>query len=169
MTTKGIKKLYEIKLVHVQIMELLNKMCKVIKTTSDEKRLKDAGVAYAITQAAKKGNVEFITGVVEAKPQLLRHGISTEAIHLAIESRRAKTYSLLYGLQNKVERQLDRLTNTSLKKAAAIAPSRLLNRIPGAALQMQRELQWFKVITISNFHLFMMTHRNYIPLKLILA
>ena len=62
---------------------------------------------------------------------------------LAVEQRQAKIFSLIYGLQEQVAivSFRDRDDNNMLHKAAAVAPSRLLKLIPGAALQMQRELQ----------------------------
>ncbi|KAI3838565.1 hypothetical protein MKW92_014499 [Papaver armeniacum] len=43
-------------------------------------------------------------------------------------------------------RMLDENKNTILHRAAELAPSRQLNTISGAALQMQREIQWFKAL-----------------------
>ena len=40
---------------------------------------------------------------------------------------------------------IDNSGNNMLHMAGFLAPSSQLSRIPGAALQMQRELQWFKV------------------------
>ena len=45
--------------------------------------------------------------------------------------------------------------NNLLHEAGMSAPSTSLDHIAGAALQMQRELQWFKVISLTfNFSVF---------------
>ncbi|KAI3840207.1 hypothetical protein MKW92_001163 [Papaver armeniacum] len=41
---------------------------------------------------------------------------------------------------------MDERGNTILHYAADIAPSHQLNSVSGAALQMQREAQWFKAV-----------------------
>lgn len=45
--------------------------------------------------------------------------------------------------------ELDREGNTILHVAAILESSTALQNVPGAALQMQRELQWFKVIPLT--------------------
>ncbi|KAI4347978.1 hypothetical protein L6164_008746 [Bauhinia variegata] len=60
----------------------------------------------------------------------------------------AEVFNLIYGVTSSIRDGLsvvkDESRNTALHMAALLAPSEQLNRIPGAALQMQRELQWFK-------------------------
>ncbi|KAI4347986.1 hypothetical protein L6164_008752 [Bauhinia variegata] len=60
----------------------------------------------------------------------------------------AKVFNLIYGVTSSIRDDLasiyDKAKNKALHMAALLAPSEQLNRIPGAALQMQRELQWFK-------------------------
>jgi hypothetical protein len=43
---------------------------------------------------------------------------------------------------------VDKKGNTMLHMAGMTGASIQINRIPGAALHMQRELQWFKVISL---------------------
>lgn len=66
----------------------------------------------------------------------------------AVLNRQAEIFSLIYGLKQKkfaVAGQ-DRFShNNILHMAGVLTASTPLNHIPGAALQMQRELQWFKV------------------------
>ncbi|KAI4347914.1 hypothetical protein L6164_008688 [Bauhinia variegata] len=60
----------------------------------------------------------------------------------------AKVFNRIYGVTSAIRDDLvvvkDKSENTALHMAALMAPSEQLNWIPGAALQMQRELQWFK-------------------------
>lgn len=41
---------------------------------------------------------------------------------------------------------MDNFSNNILRLAGNLAPKDQLNRVSGAALQMQRELQWFKEV-----------------------
>uniref|UniRef100_A0A6N2LA27 PGG domain-containing protein n=1 Tax=Salix viminalis TaxID=40686 RepID=A0A6N2LA27_SALVM len=75
-----------------------------------------------------------------------------------------KRYSALYTKWEQRRTQLatswDRLHNNILHQAAFLAPSSQLDRVSGAALQMQRELQWYKVISLlpivdGNLHIFL--------------
>lgn len=45
---------------------------------------------------------------------------------------------------------MDNFSNNILRLAGNLAPKDQLNRVSGAALQMQRELQWFKVTNLSS-------------------
>ena len=143
-----IESIHKTKQLHVQSLELLRRMCKVIESTTDETRIKKAGVHDALIQAVNAGNVEFITSIVKANPGLVWNPlIARRVFEVAVEQRQAKIFSLIYGLREKVAivSFRDGNGNNMLHKSAAVAPSRLLKLIPGAALQMQRELQWFKV------------------------
>ena len=68
----------------------------------------------------------------------------------AVECRQENIYNLLYEKLDDSERHLlitsvDNFYNSMLHAAASISPFAQLDRIQGPALQMQRELQWFKV------------------------
>ena len=148
-----IKSIYKLKLLHVQSLELLKLMCKAIEGTSDETKIKKAGVHDALIQAVNAGNVEFVTSIAKANPSLVWNSyVAKRVLEVAVELRQPKIFSLIFGLREKVAivSFRDGNGNNMIHKAAAVAPSRLLNLIPGAALQMQRELQWFKV----TLHLF---------------
>lgn len=69
----------------------------------------------------------------------------------AVNQRQEKIFSLIYNMgakKNILATAWDKLHNNMLHHAAYRAPTSRLNLIPGAALQMQRELQWFKVTQI---------------------
>ena len=128
-------------------------MCMVIEGTSDEEKIKTAGLHGALIEAAGVGNVEFLSGIAKANPTLVWNPhIARQVFEVAVQCRPAKIFSLIYGLRDKIAivSYCDKDSINMLHKAAAVAPSRLLKRIPGAALQMQRELQWFKVIINSS-------------------
>jgi hypothetical protein len=145
------------KLVHVQSQKLLDRMCKEVTISNNEQRLK--GLLYdAIFRSIERGNFEFIFSIVRASPDLLwRSNYKEQArpiFSCAVLHRQAKIFSLVYKLdvKNALTDWVDRERNSILHMAGMTGGSTLLNQIPGAALQMQRELQWFKVISLfSNF------------------
>ena len=155
---QGINHLYEVKLTHFLSNELLSRMTEQFSISKIQQRL-TGRVADAIARATEKGNVDFVFEMVKANPRyvwsldLRRSNIFS----IAVEYRRAKIFSLIYGLKIKdaLACHPDSSGNTLLHMAGMSAPSISLDDIPGAALKMQRELQWFKVISlIFNFLVF---------------
>jgi hypothetical protein len=68
--------------------------------------------------------------------------------HTAVVHRQEKVFNLIYelgGLKDLIASYKDEANNTILHLAAKIAPANRLNIDTGAALQLRRELQWFKV------------------------
>ena len=149
-----VKVMYETKLLHVQSSELLSRMCGVIESSSDENEvIKKGRVRDAIRQAVYRRNAEFIMKVTKANPELVwTNDLAFGVFMLAIELRHAEIFSLIYGLPDKqaIASRHDAEGNNMLHKAASIPSSKTLNLIPGAALQMQRQLQWFKVTSSSS-------------------
>ncbi|PON47740.1 PGG domain containing protein [Trema orientale] len=66
----------------------------------------------------------------------------------AIKYRQEKVYRYLCGLRSKAAMVacVDSSENNALHLAGMLAPDSKLRHIPGAALKVQRELQWFKEI-----------------------
>ncbi|XP_074355040.1 uncharacterized protein LOC141693779 isoform X2 [Apium graveolens] len=98
--------------------------------------------------AARFGNYKFITEILRLYPDITwdkddnKHTI----FHVAVMNRHENVYSLLYGFGSK---KLDITDNdgNNILHLAAIKPSQSrLNIVSGAALQMQRELLWFKEV-----------------------
>ncbi|CAB4268875.1 unnamed protein product [Prunus armeniaca] len=94
---------------------------------------------------------EFTDSVLQARPDLMwiQNQMGRDPFQFAIECRQEKIYSLIYRL-NKRKRTLigtfgDNYGNCSLHMTGMLSPLAKLDNISGAALQMQRELQWFKV------------------------
>ena len=148
---QGIEHLYEMKLTHFLSRELLSQMKDQILISNTQQRT--TGRVYgAIRRAIKEGIFEFVFDIVKADPQLVwsRDENSTSIFSVAVQYRHAKIFSLIYGLDVKsalISFIDSSKKNNLLHKAGMSAPSTSINDIPGAALQMQRELQWFKVIS----------------------
>ena len=143
------------KLAHFLSLELLSRMKDQILISNTQQRT--TGRVYgAILRAVKEG----IFDIVKANPDLVwSHDEKSRSIFsVAVQYRHAKIFSLIYGLDVKSAMTSSRDSsnkNNLLHKAGMSAPSTSINDIPGAALQMQRELQWFKGISLTfNFSVF---------------
>ncbi|KAG6630014.1 hypothetical protein CIPAW_14G125300 [Carya illinoinensis] len=144
-----IKQLSEMKEIHDQSHALLSQMCEAIsKSTTQE--LKDGLVYTAITRAAKNGIFEFVSKMLEMDRRFLwtNDRNRRNIFMLAVLHRQEKIFSILYRQDRKMNYLLtskrDVYGNNILHMAGMIEDSTWVNKIPGAALQMQRELQWFK-------------------------
>ncbi|KAL0008127.1 hypothetical protein SO802_009629 [Lithocarpus litseifolius] len=149
-TLLGIEHLYEMKLAHVQYNELLRQMKKQILISNIQQR-NTGSIDLAILRAIKEGIFEFVFEMVKADPQNLwsHDEKSTSIFSVAVQYRHAKIFSLIYGLDiiSALTSNTDEFYgNNLLHMAGMSAPSTSLDRIAGAALQMQRELQWFKEV-----------------------
>ncbi|XP_035541363.1 uncharacterized protein LOC108990128 [Juglans regia] len=145
----GIEKLCEMKLIHVQSHKLLCQMCEEISNANDQQRM-DSRVYDAIISAIKSGIIEFVLQMLEKNPDLVwtRDEGKRNIYSLAVLHRQAKILNQLFELhlKNALTCSLDVNSNGMLHMAGMLAESTMLNRIPGAALQMQKELQWFKEV-----------------------
>ncbi|KAL6287555.1 hypothetical protein ACE6H2_011945 [Prunus campanulata] len=143
----GIHDLHEMRLHHVRILEFLRLMGKVVKSKKIYLRQMDF-VRNAVFRAVELGHVEFIEEMCKAIPLTMRDKRGISIFHYAVECRQEKVLNLIYGL-NEYDRTIilasaDNFNNTILHVAGSLSTH--LNHIQGAALQMQRELQWFKEV-----------------------
>ncbi|TKY65552.1 Ankyrin repeat-containing protein [Spatholobus suberectus] len=146
------ERIYNEKKDHYLVLVILNCLCKRISVMSERELLDEKVSAYdAMLQAAKNGITEFIELMSGANPDLLlamdesKRGIFVHAI----VNRRAEVFQLIHGLQSNKEiitSREDTLGNNLLHIAAELGPSRYLDPLSNAALQMQRELQWFQEV-----------------------
>ncbi|KAL4599448.1 hypothetical protein ACB092_11G127900 [Castanea dentata] len=145
----GIEHLYEMKLAHSLSRELLSRMKHQILSSNAQQRV--TGKVYeAILCAIKEGIFEFVFDIVKADRQLVwsHDEKSRNIFSVAVQYRHAKIFSLIYGLDIKsaLASSSASFDNNLLHMAGMSAPSTSLDHIAGAALQMQRELQWFKEV-----------------------
>ena len=147
------------KLTHFLSNELLSRMKEQFSISNSQQR-ETGRVGEGILRATKEGIFEFVFEMVKADPQFVwtDDARSRNIFSVAVQCRRAKIFSLIYGLnmKNSLARATDSFYgNNLLHMAGMLAPSTSLDHIAGAALQMQRELQWFKVISLTlNFSVF---------------
>ncbi|KAE9588403.1 putative ankyrin repeat-containing domain, PGG domain-containing protein [Lupinus albus] len=147
----AIKKVYEMKMNHYLVLEILKSLRERISTTTRETDLHACSAYDSMLQAAKYGIIEFIDSMRRANPDLLwaidknKRGIFSHAIL----NRQEKVFKLIHetkGLKDMISFREDVFGNNMLHLAAELGPSSVLGGISNAALQMQRELQWFMAV-----------------------
>ncbi|GMP88069.1 hypothetical protein CsSME_00040188 [Camellia sinensis var. sinensis] len=145
-----IKHIYVIKLKHAQVLELLDCISQHISALNHS-QIKDTELFQAVFNAIKHGNVEFVEEILTAYPDII--WIVDEDMRniflYAVLQRQEKIFTLLHKMgpkKNIIATSLDKDSNTILHHAAMLSPSSHLDGISGAALQMQRELQWFEEV-----------------------
>ncbi|KAB1223642.1 hypothetical protein CJ030_MR2G023032 [Morella rubra] len=101
-------------------------MCNEIPHLNHQQRI-NGGIVAALFRAIEEGIYEFVYEVVKTSKDLL---------------------CLIYGLKEKnaLLSRRDKSFNIILHQAGRLETSTTIDRVPGAALQMQRELQWFKEV-----------------------
>ncbi|XP_026430036.1 uncharacterized protein LOC113326543 [Papaver somniferum] len=153
-----IKNLQNQKLMHQQTTALLKQMIvKILKVTRSRSEILDflKDNPNIMKTAIKHGITEFMVECLEQFSFFLTYYRLPE--HNVLEMAVAERNELIVSLtcestndKNDLVSKTDNDGNTILHHAAKLARPSQLNSIPGVAIQMQRELQWFKVkVTIS--------------------
>ncbi|XP_068304413.1 ankyrin repeat-containing protein NPR4-like [Pyrus communis] len=147
----GIDHMYKMKQIHVQSLEVLQGMCKMTEGLS-LKQMQGSSVQTALFKAVEHGNDEFLRQLFAAN--ILALEIYDEnargMFQFSIECRQEKVYNFFHDfirvMNVRTESRVDKFNNTLLHSAARLSPPAQLKHIQCAALQMQRELQWFKEV-----------------------
>lgn len=100
--------------------------------------------------AAKSGNYILVDKILKTCNFSYmfydEHGHTT--FHVAVLHNQANVFNLIHdqmsSVKEKINGRIDDTNSNILHLVARLAPS---EKIPGAALKMQRELQWYKVTT----------------------
>ncbi|KAL4564147.1 hypothetical protein LXL04_028199 [Taraxacum kok-saghyz] len=100
-----------------------------------------------ILEAACQNADKVVDEILLRSPKAIecRNKSGYDIIQLAVLHRSDKIYNRVYDIgerKNLYRTIVDSSKNNILHLAGQLAPSHQLNRIPGAALQLQRELQW---------------------------
>ncbi|KAI3723803.1 hypothetical protein L2E82_35561 [Cichorium intybus] len=145
-----IEQLKKEKMKHRNALALLKCTCEQVAKLESLSEMRDHYLK-AINVAVKYDNCEAVKMIIGYFPQ----AISTDdndypLIQLAIINRCERVYKFLVEepMTNKHSQKvwLDEYRNNLLHSAAKLAPIHKLNLVSGAALQMQRELQWFEEV-----------------------
>ncbi|KAL0338875.1 UNVERIFIED_CONTAM: hypothetical protein Sangu_1409600 [Sesamum angustifolium] len=137
------------KMMHCQTLQLLKRLCKEI--TGLDYSTAASMFEMPILFAASLGNHEIVEEIVESFPPAIwsRNRMGQNIFLLAVANRRENVFNLLYQMSEhkRLATQLrDAEGNNILHLAGKLAPPAQLNLVSGAALQMQRELQWYKEV-----------------------
>ncbi|KAF7143822.1 hypothetical protein RHSIM_Rhsim05G0057200 [Rhododendron simsii] len=152
--SNSIKWLRETKLIHHQALNLVKCLCEEVVKTDFPNAAKI--FTEPLRNATCLGIHEIVEEILESFPSAihLRSERDQSLFHLAIVYRRENVFNLIYQMEEdrRVRAFLstpDASTNNALHSAGNLAlQQQLLLRAsaPGAALQMQRELQWFEEV-----------------------
>ncbi|KAK3211623.1 hypothetical protein Dsin_016329 [Dipteronia sinensis] len=158
-----IKQVREEKLKHVYAVELVNHVCTTLLSICDTFKdttyfFNNAESPNSQLMAASLGIDEIITTCVQYFPDLVFIGMTEDHHQLnllqeAIANRQANIFYFIKEMPTITQIlnfDVNFESETTLHLAAKLAPSSVqLLSVSGAALQMQRELQWFKAGTRS--------------------
>ncbi|CAI9108996.1 OLC1v1008719C2 [Oldenlandia corymbosa var. corymbosa] len=145
-----IKDIHDRKLIHAEARGLLTCIFQEVRELN-KSQLETMGIDKILYDAIEHGIIEFVLEILKFTPEIIwrkdKRGRTIFA-H-AIILRQEKIYSLIHSLGAKkkiIARRHDVFGNNFLHLAAKMSPPSQLERVSGAALQMQRELQWFQEV-----------------------
>lgn len=158
-TVPGIKQVRMTKLKNIQANELLNLLFDNVLLKRNDYLVEEL-LGPPLLIAAEFGISEFLTIALEKYPRLIEYTNANirPVLHISVIYRQENIFNILnQGGRQTTVRTVDRDINQNniLHLAGKIAPSHKLNAVSGAALQMQRELQWYKVRRLFLAHVFM--------------
>ena len=139
-------------------------MCQsFLNSSSQEASL----VRRALMKAVKNGRVEFVTDVMNADYTLVsttEFRKNLDLFTLAIVYRQNEVFQFFYEFLLKAILTFVNPNdgNNILHKAATLELSARRNTVPGAAFLMQREVQWFKVTSLTSYHFHVLSVLSYI-------
>ncbi|KAJ8755731.1 hypothetical protein K2173_024275 [Erythroxylum novogranatense] len=141
-----LQQIHETMLMHKQALELTKLLCA--ETVKYRNLMKEGLFATPIVTAARMGIREIVSEIIKTFPDAVWCWDDDQRyiFHLAVLYRKEQVYNLVYQLslqKHYVMSYTDKFWDNILHLAGKLEPS---NRISGAALQMQRELQWFKEV-----------------------
>ncbi|KAI3886137.1 hypothetical protein MKX03_023390 [Papaver bracteatum] len=145
-------RVWESLVIHVQVMELLKIICPQISKLSVQ-QLQDSGVYDAIFDTTNLGIIEYFKELISSSPHLIYSCNSDKGeIGLFQEAVLARQHNI-YNFISQMRVKNDRATvishtagNNMFHLAGFLAPPSQLEKVSGAALQMQREIQWFQEV-----------------------
>ncbi|PSS11103.1 Ankyrin repeat-containing protein [Actinidia chinensis var. chinensis] len=148
----GVNKVYTKKVLNMEAVELVKCQWEEIKAQNESQcgdLLRSPSDPLLI--AAEFGIVEFVAVLVYSYPDLIWKvdNQNRSLFHIAVMHRHEKIFSLIYNIgahKDLITSYKDGNNHNMLHLAGKLAPANLLNNVSGAALQMQRELLWFKEV-----------------------
>ncbi|KAB2025801.1 hypothetical protein ES319_D06G173800v1 [Gossypium barbadense] len=151
-TIPGHKAVCRKKLLHMQAIVLVKLLWDQILSLEDAQITDILRIpSQVLFVAAEFGVVDLITELFQSYPDLIwrvdEHGRSI--FHIAVIHRQEKIFRLIHDIgahKDMIAAYRDKNNHCILHLAGKIATPNRLNIVSGAALQMQRELLWFKEV-----------------------
>ncbi|KAF8408609.1 hypothetical protein HHK36_004672 [Tetracentron sinense] len=148
----GFRIIHEKKLLHIQAHELVKCLWQQVLLLDDSQigdLLREP--SRPLFAATEFGIVEVVTELIHTYPDLIWKVDNQHRtiFHTAVAHRQQKIFNLIFeigALKDLITSYKDDNNNNMLHLAGKMAPSNQLNTVSGAALQMQRELLWFKEV-----------------------
>ncbi|KAI3834704.1 hypothetical protein MKX03_000313 [Papaver bracteatum] len=146
----GVKRIYEKKVIHVQALELLRVVCLQISKLNAQ-QLEEARAYNVMIRTAMFGIIEYFKELLDSSPHLIFSVDKNNGrglFQVAVLNRQDKIYNFISKMGQKKNRAhvISDSGNNMLHIAGFLAPPSQLDRVSGAALQMQREIQWFQEV-----------------------
>ncbi|KAI3855997.1 hypothetical protein MKX03_037221 [Papaver bracteatum] len=143
--------IYKQKLMHKQALALIKEMFDQLHKTMTKPQVLeffDKG-SKMIKNAITNGTIEIVEECLKKFPYLIWNDLGGQTmIQMAVAVRNEKILDLICKYSGKEKMDLvsrkDTTGNTLLHHVAKLAPPIQLNSVCGTALQLQREIQWFK-------------------------
>ncbi|KAJ4702459.1 Ankyrin repeat family protein [Melia azedarach] len=136
-----------------EAFELVERLWEQVILLSDLKISKLIGSPWQlIFVAAEQGNIEFLSILIREYPDLIWKVDEKQCsiFHVAVLNRQENIFNLIYqigSIKDLIVMYEDKEKNNILHLAGMLAPPDRLNIVSGAALQMQREVLWFKEVS----------------------
>ncbi|KAL6992072.1 hypothetical protein U1Q18_010183 [Sarracenia purpurea var. burkii] len=148
---QGFNTTYSRKSMNIQAVELVKRLWDQVLLLDDSQIGKLIRTpSRLLFTAAELGIVEFVTVLIRSHPDLIWKvdDQNRSIFHVAVAHRQEKIFNLIYeigALKDLIAAYKDENNVNMLHLAGKLAPTNRLKIDSGAALQMRRELQWFKV------------------------
>ncbi|KAF7143361.1 hypothetical protein RHSIM_Rhsim05G0008700 [Rhododendron simsii] len=150
MPVPEVQRIREQKQMHQHALQLVRFLVKEIVILNDLS-MYDSLEKKVVVNAARLGIHEVVEEIVESIPKLAwaRDSDCRSIYQRAVIERHENVFNLIHQMSDRkhcVSMDIDKSGNNILHIAGRLAPLHKLNQVSGAALQMQRELQWFKEV-----------------------
>ncbi|XP_038680563.1 ankyrin repeat-containing protein NPR4-like isoform X2 [Tripterygium wilfordii] len=148
----GFRTILDIKAKHIQALELVKQLWERVLLLDDSKIGDFLRFPFRlIFTAVEIGNVDFLLVLIRMYPNLIWKvdEQNRSIFHVAVAHRQERIFSLIHEIgshRDLISAYKDERNNNILHLAGKLAPPNRLKNDCGAALQLRREVHWFKEV-----------------------
>lgn len=151
----GIEQVCNAKLIHKITIELVRRVVVAFSSLYESQIYAFFSESDIITTAASAGIVEIVKICLQTVPDIIWLSTNQQTLlKVSVQHRQEKILKLMHNVvvynMFASATSIDEFGNSILHLAAQLPPPANLRVVAGAALQMQREVQWFKMIAPVN-------------------